>query len=170
MNSVHYLLFLIMVIFSQWLVAASAEVVLGPVVKQQQSLDGSYWIQLAAVKKADAVDRVKKANPDLNIAFHTDKNELKRVLAGPYATYDQADSVKRKMGKAKAFIRFIINQPVAQKSQAPKTASDDAVNPVTSFIDQQKQECARAGTQQQSAENADCVCCLHIRNNTLIRH
>jgi hypothetical protein len=170
MSSLRYLFVLMMTIFSHSLVAASTEVVLGPVVKEQQPQDGSYWIQLVAVKKADAVDRVKKANPDLNIAFHTDKNGLKRVLAGPYASYKQADSVKRKMGKAGAFVRFIKKQPQAQKTQAPKTAKNDAVNPVKSFIDQEKQECAKAGTQQQSVESAECVCCLHIRNNTLIRH
>ncbi|NNJ90551.1 MAG: SPOR domain-containing protein [Gammaproteobacteria bacterium] len=170
MGSLRYLLVLMMAIFSHWLVAASTEVALGPVVKEQQPQDGSYWIQLVAVKKADAVDRVKKANPDLKIAFHTDTNGLKRVLAGPYASYQQADSVKRKMGKARAFIRFIKNQPAAQKKQAPETANNDAENPVKSFIDQEREECARTSTQQQSGNDTECICCLHIRNNTLIRH
>ena len=161
---------LVLVFFSQWLSAASVQMALGPVVKQQQSQDGTYWIQLAAVKKADAVDRVKKANPRLNIAFHTDENGLKRVLAGPYASYEQADSVKKKIGKAKAFVRFIKNQEEAQKVQEPKPPKNNTENPVKAFIDQEKQECAEAATQQQSGDNEACACCLHIRNNTLIRH
>lgn len=170
MKALRYSVVLVLAVFSQWLSAASTEVALGSVVKKQQPQEGSYWIQLAAVKKSDAVDRFNKANPGLTIAFHTDKNGLKRVLAGPYDSYKQADSAKRKMGKAKAFVRFIKNQPVAQKNQQSKPAKNDPVNPVKSFIDKEKQECAEAATKQQSAENAECVCCLHIRNNTLIRH
>ncbi len=161
MKTLRYAYFLFLALCSQWLWAASSEVLLGPVIKEQQSQDGSYWIQLAAVKKADAVDRLKKANPDLNIAFHTDNNGLKRVLAGPYESYSQAESAKRKMGKAEAFVRFIKRQAAAEAA---------SINPVQDFIDREKQECSEAVKQQQPGENAKCPCCLHIRNNTLIRH
>ena len=171
-----YLFFvLIMAFFGQYLWAASVEVALGPVVKEQQSQAGSYWVQLVAVKKAEAVDRVKKENPQLNIAFHTDKNGLIRVLAGPYANDKEADVAKSKMGKSKAFVRFIKDNPEIQKAQQPQQAQQPKVvkqasaNPVKSFIEGEKQDCAKAATQP-SAGNEDCPCCLHIRNNTLIRH
>lgn len=175
MKALRYSVVLLLVFFSQWLSAASVEVALGPVVKQQQSQAGSYWIQLVAVNRTEAVDQVKKANPDLNIAYHTDNKGLKRVLAGPYASYEEAFSVKRKMGKSRAFVRFIKQQPQSpknqpQKSQPPKPVINASANPVKSYIDQEKQECTEAATQPPSEKNAECVCCLHIRNNTLIRH
>jgi len=170
MKALRYSIVLFLVFFAQCLSAASVEVALGPVVKKQQSQEGSYWVQLVAVKKAEAVNRVKKENPQLNIAFHTDKNGLKRVLAGPYATFEEADFAKRKMGKSKAFIRFIKHNPEVQKSQQPQATDQASANPVKSFIEAEKQECAKAATQPQTENNTDCPCCLHIRNNTLIRH
>jgi len=170
MKPLHLLVLCVTALFGQYLSAASEAVALGPVVKKQQSQAGSYWIQLVAVKKAEAVDRVKKANPDLNIAYHTDNNGLKRVLAGPYATYDEADTAKRKMGKSKAFVRFIKHQFQPPVAQPPKPVASASANPVKSYIEREKEECAESVSQQQAGEHAECVCCLHIRNNTLIRH
>ena len=68
MKATCYSIIFILAFLGQCVWAASTEVALGPVVKKQQSQDGSYWIQLVAVKKAEAVDRVKKENTDYSQA------------------------------------------------------------------------------------------------------
>ena len=191
MKILRHSFFVSILLFSQFISAASVQVALGPVVKKQQAQSGSYWVQLAAVKQMDGVERIRKSNPGLKIAFHTDNKGLKRVLAGPYESFRQADTARVRMGKGNAFIRFIKKQvaalkpvskqpdlkkpepqkPEPQKAEVQQAARSVPSSPVKSFIEKEKQECAEAGkTVKQSASDADCVCCIHIRNNTLIRH
>lgn len=135
-------LMMVLVLLASTLVAEPVKFILGPIVTAQQSQPGSYWLQLAALKKAPDLQQMQSRYPGLTLALHSDDRGLNRLLAGPYANYQMARQQLRS-NNLKAIIRYAPGgMPTAlQKMQA---------------------ECATA------ASPGQCACCLHIRNGELV--
>jgi hypothetical protein len=161
-----FTVFLLLIGLSLPISSASATGALGMVVRGQQAQQGTYWVQLAAVSNASAAEKIRTAYPKLEIQAYTDKSGLTRVVAGPYDSYQQAVALKNDISRQKAFVRFV---PKPKKAKADNNTTGTAVE---KFIAKEKADCKQAVAPRQGSADSgrECVCCVHIRNNTLIRH
>lgn len=146
---------------------------LGIIVSEQQKLVGDkqvgqYWVQLGALSNLNGVNAMQQQYSALKIYYHQDAKGILRVLAGPYASYKQANELRLKIGKRKAFIRF---------TQLPKTSAKSEVfndKQLQKFISDKKTICSdtvktmNKGISSAGKKSENCPCCLHIRNNQII--
>jgi len=176
----------ILIILSVWLSMFAVDVVaekassqhlLGFVVTKEQNNEGYYWLQVAALKNASSIEKKLQGDGVNHYKIHNDSKGLKRIILGPYASFDKATQVKRQLeikGYNGLFIRFE-NKKVVQKATSQADAStapliDHSNTVVSDFIKNEKIICNEITKKGSTPNQVNCVCCLHIKNNNLIKH